>query len=459
MHQAQRLTNQFEKREIETKVEMQIAKCHEPKENEGVDFNISSDNNSASENFNDDDVCSSPILHGTNEPLKQELSLKPKLELRRLDNVKEEEEIRTLTESEKETMKRIREIFYGEIKVDIPSLKGKDRISYMKEVKMVNKLLPNVELNPASVTSVNKLLYAGSYVVCEKLGLLKKKKGKRPGKPWWQRRLETSIQRWRKDLGRVSEIAKGTKLKERVIFDLNRKYNIAGRGTKTVNVFLENKILAASAKIKTFIDQEQTQRQNFLFSSNQAGLYKQLGKKVQNSNESPNAKETLEFWSKIWSERTGFNKDATWLRDFESHMSKKGNLKWQEDVVITLDDVKNGIKRMKNWKAPGLDGVRGFWFKHFPSIHGEILTSLEKCLSEGEVPSWMVQSKTQKAKRILIREQVLTTIAQLRVSHLCGSFLLGSLQQRFTNISSLTINFQTSKKDVGKDREERRISF
>ena len=96
------LLTQFEKREIETKVEMQIAKCHEPKENEGVDFNISSDNNSASENFNDDDVCSSPILHETYKPLKQELSLKPKLELRRLDNVKEEEEIRTLTESEKE---------------------------------------------------------------------------------------------------------------------------------------------------------------------------------------------------------------------------------------------------------------------------------------------------------------------------------------------------------------------
>ena len=48
----------------------------------------------------------------------------------------------------------------------------------MKEVKIVNRLLPNVELNPASVTSVNKLLYTGSYVVCEKLGMLKKKKRK-----------------------------------------------------------------------------------------------------------------------------------------------------------------------------------------------------------------------------------------------------------------------------------------
>ena len=39
---------------------------------------------------------------------------------------------------------------------------------------------------------------------------------------------------------------------------MNRKYNIADRGTKAVNVFLENKILATSVKIKTFKDEQQT---------------------------------------------------------------------------------------------------------------------------------------------------------------------------------------------------------
>ena len=42
------LLTQFEKREIETKVEMQIAKCCELNENESVNFNISSDSNSVS---------------------------------------------------------------------------------------------------------------------------------------------------------------------------------------------------------------------------------------------------------------------------------------------------------------------------------------------------------------------------------------------------------------------------
>ena len=57
----------------------------------------------------------------------------------------------------------------------IPSLKDKDRFKVGREVALVNALLHNVFIPDINVTSVNKLLYAGSYVVCERLGLFKKK--------------------------------------------------------------------------------------------------------------------------------------------------------------------------------------------------------------------------------------------------------------------------------------------
>ena len=69
-------------------------------------------------------------------------------------------------------------------------------------------------------------------------------------KPWWQRRLERSIEQWRKDLGRVTEIRKGVVLKERVYQELERRYQLSERGTTTVVSFLKNKIQAASSKIK-----------------------------------------------------------------------------------------------------------------------------------------------------------------------------------------------------------------
>ena len=45
-----------------------------------------------------------------------------------------------------------------------------------------------------------------------------------------------------------------------------------------------------------------------------------------------------------------------------------------------------GVRRMSNWKAPGPDGVRGFWFKKFSCMHQAMANSLQACLDEGNVP-------------------------------------------------------------------------
>ncbi len=49
---------------------------------------------------------------------------------------------------------------------------------------------------------------------------------------------------------------------------------------------------------------------------------------------------------------------------------------------------------MKNWKAPGPDGVRGFWFKKFTSIHESLATALNSCVKKGIVPGWMTKGRT-----------------------------------------------------------------
>ena len=56
--------------------------------------------------------------------------------------------------------------------------------------------------------------------------------------------------------------------------------------------------------------------------------------------------------------------------------------------------MKAGIRKMANWKAPGPDGVRGFWFKRFPSLHASLTVALGLCLDSGEVPDWLVKGRT-----------------------------------------------------------------
>ena len=64
------------------------------------------------------------------------------------------------------------------------------------------------------------------------------------------------------------------------------------------------------------------------------------------------------------------------------------------DIVVEVAGVKQGIGRMSNWKAPGPDMVRGFWFKKLTSLHLVLTNALKKCVELGEVPEWMVKGRT-----------------------------------------------------------------
>ena len=62
----------------------------------------------------------------------------------------------------------------------------------------------------------------------------------------------------------------------------------------------------------------------------------------------------------------------------------------QQNVVINEGKVKKQCSKMPNQKAPGHDGVQGFWIKGRDKMHERIPTQLNEIL-EGtkEIPSWI----------------------------------------------------------------------
>ena len=100
----------------------------------------------------------------------------------------------------------------------------------------------------------------------------------------------------------------------------------------------------------------------------------------------PNAEESRTFWSGIWSVEKEHNKEAKWLSDLKEQMVK---LELQSEV-INEDKMKKQCSKVPNWKAPGHDGVQGFWIKRLDKMHERIATQLNEIL-EGtkEIPSWM----------------------------------------------------------------------
>ena len=74
------------------------------------------------------------------------------------------------------------------------------------------------------------------------------------------------------------------------------------RGAVAVSALLKNKIQAATTKIRWFVGKCVKRRQNNLFKNNQRQLYKELDGAADPSNSStPNAAESRELWSGLWS--------------------------------------------------------------------------------------------------------------------------------------------------------------
>ena len=137
-------------------------------------------------------------------------------------------------------------------------------------MKQVNGLLSNIIKSDMTVSEVNRLIYASAYVVVEALGMMREnkangKKKKEKGKPYWQRRVEKNIVKWRGDLSRVEEMRKGVTLKEGLMKELNKKYDVVEKGCLVVSTLLKNKITSASVKIKNFKDKDNAAQTKYSF--------------------------------------------------------------------------------------------------------------------------------------------------------------------------------------------------
>ena len=61
---------------------------------------------------------------------------------------------------------------------------------------------------------------------------------------------------------------------------------------------------------------------------------------------------------------------------------------------IHIDLLKRTHKKILNSKTPGHDGIHGFWFKKFTSIHDRLALEMNRCLQGAHIPKWMTKGKT-----------------------------------------------------------------
>ena len=84
-------------------------------------------------------------------------------------------------------------------------------------------------------------------------------------------------------------------------------------------------------------------------------------------------------------------KKAEWISNLakESDALEKG-----PKAEIHIDLLRTILKKISNWKTPGHDGIHGFCFKKFTSIHERLALEMNRWLQGAHVPEWMTKRKT-----------------------------------------------------------------
>ena len=104
----------------------------------------------------------------------------------------------------------------------------------------------------------------------------------------------------------------------------------------------------------------------------------------------PDSTEATSFWSKIWSGEVGHHERASWLEDIEVEFS---TTEVREHISISVEDIKNRVSKMANWKAAGPDPAQRFWFKKLAGLLSRQQECLQDCICRENVSEWMVKGR------------------------------------------------------------------
>ena len=274
----------------------------------------------------------------------------------------------------------------------LPSLKGCNPWLLKERTKEVDQLLSTVNTN--NITETNALIYAGARLVTELMGKktemspnTTKRNNIQPAK----RRVMQQIDEMRKHLAWIEEIINGKLKKENNKDTLERRYNLTERGTAAVKEDIKQRIRAKASTMERFEARAKSYNQNRLFNTNQRRLYEQLRQGGPVASTIPEVEPTKRYWENIWSNPVSHRKDTKWVQEVKN--DERDRVK-QQEIVITVRKVREQLRKVPNWKAPGPDCVQGYWLKNFKSLHGKIAQQLQDCMRNKDVPEWMTTGRT-----------------------------------------------------------------
>ena len=324
------------------------------------------------------------------------------------------------TEEEKTKIQALKEIMRGE-KTTLPSLRDKDRKKVGEVTEQVNCLLQHIETD--TLLELNNLIYAGAKMVAQSFTTQDRNLGNnREGKPNWERRLQRQISQLQRD----EVLLRNTPHTDRPRVRLYNKYKVTQKGIATVVEELHQKRLAKEARLKRYRLRTAQYTQNRTFQNNEKKFYQDLnGERRQDMK--PDATEAKNYWNSIWGHPKRHNVTPQWLGNMRKELE---DIDKGEPIVLNETTLKHTLRKVANWKAPGPDGIHGYWFKKFTTLHGRLTHLLQNCLNEGKAPEWMTKGRTTLIQKDPGKGNIASNYRPITCLPLMWKILTGQIAER-----------------------------
>ena len=139
---------------------------------------------------------------------------------------------------------------------------------------------------------------------------------------------------------------------------------------------INQKVLAKEGRLNRYRLRVKQYKQKRTFQNNERKFYHKLGGHDIKTYVQPDARETEQFWTKIWQPKM-HNEKAEWINDMTRELE---GLEEGPKAEIHFELLKKTLKKISNWKTPGHDGIHWFWFKKFTSIYERLTLKMNICL-------------------------------------------------------------------------------
>ena len=96
---------------------------------------------------------------------------------------------------------------------------------------------------------------------------------------------------------------------------------------------------------------------------------------------------------------------------------------------ITKEDVFINLRKMAIWKAPGPDGLHGFWLKK--NLHQPMVKHLDDCIQTGDVHNWILESRTVLIQKDARKGNAVGNYRPIACLNLLWKLLTGIVNEKF----------------------------